>query len=222
MCSMNHRKKALKNRVHETQQLQVEKSLASKELSTIAEVNQLVADGAELEAIQKLEAFVGQYPSALESRVMLFDVYMNLGLQFKARSLATGFSEDRPYYNYVQAKLLGAANRLDEARLTLENNRPGLIEKEKHFGYLAALYQAQNNHEQALSLYEQLLSDNQNSYSYWLGYAVSAEASKYYSKALGAYQRAETFDGLNTEISQFISQRIKELSRLVARATEDN
>ena len=117
-----------------------------------------------------------------------------------------------------------ARNRL--ARLLVESGRSGeglqvlvevvgdrssaeLVKEEPNLAaFLAALYQREEKHWQAISLYEALLHRYPNKGIWRMGMAISLEKVKENQEALGAYQMAINSGDLGGKLRQFVQNRI--------------
>ena len=65
----------------------------------------------------------------------------------------------------------------------------------------------------AVKYYQQLLGVNKENPIWWLGLAVSQDSSGNYKNAIDSFNQAKTFGRLNTEILDYINNKIEEIKQ---------
>lgn len=111
---------------------------------------------------------------------------------------------------YLQAHV--QSGKYKEAAVIMEKHLR-LITPED-LGYLAGLYQKNNDHLNAVKLYSQALQLNPSKSIWWMGQGISFERMKKYGDALQSYKQSINTGQLSGTLSQYTTNRIKSLKHL--------
>lgn len=151
----------------------------------------------------------------IKAREILVGLYLKTGRKVEARDiLQKGIVLLPSYTNFTKlyARLLLDNNETDQAVKILLQHKPTLASDPNYFALLAASYQRQKNHNAAASTYVELLKVKPREGIWWVGMAISLEALNKKQEALNAYEKARQTGTLNTRISNYSSQRLKQLN----------
>ena len=146
---------------------------------------------------------------------MLVGLYLRTGRKVEAEDiLVKGLVHLPNYPNFAKlyARLLLNQNQTDKAVKVLLQHKPPISADPNYYALLAASYQRIKNHNAAASTYVSLLKINPREGIWWVGMAISLEALNKNSEALDAYEKARQTGTLNTRISNYSSQRLKQLN----------
>lgn len=150
----------------------------------------------------------------IKAREMLVGLYLKTGRKVEAKDiLIKGIVLLPSYTNFTKlyARLLLDNNEINQAVKTLLKNKPALSSDPNYYALLAASYQRQKNHNAAAKTYVDLLKIKPREGIWWVGMAISLEALNKKQDALNAYEKARQTGTLNTRISNYSSQRLKQL-----------
>jgi len=151
----------------------------------------------------------------IKAREMLVGLYLKMRRKVEARDiLMKGIVLLPSYTNFTKlyARLLLDNNETDTAVKILLQHKPALSSDPNYYALLAASYQRQKNHNAAANTYVELLKIKPREGIWWVGMAISLEALNKKQEALNAYEKARQTGTLNTRISNYSSQRLKQLN----------
>lgn len=97
------------------------------------------------------------------------------------------------------------------ALLTLQGSLPYARERADYQAFMAALLQRLEHHKEAVAHYQAALQIAPNSGLWLMGMGLSLESLQRIDEARDAFRRALETRSLNTELQEFVTQRIKEL-----------
>ena len=168
--------------------------------------------GKTAQAIVVLEDFVRANRGASESTRLLLDMYCEQQKIEDAQTLlASADYLEKVDQFYFKARIALVNQQPQEAIALLEAGL-GMAEKQEHYrALLAGVYQKAAHYPQAASSYKRLLEVFGEKPAYWLGYALALDAMQQKASALQAYQRLAEYQELQTEVRQYIEQRIAAL-----------
>lgn len=83
-------------------------------------------------------------------------------------------------------------------------------------GYLAGLYQKQNDHLSAVKFYSQALQLKPSTSLWWMGQGISLEGIEKYEQALQSYQQSISTGQLSGKLAQYAISRMKAIKQLHA------
>ena len=158
----------------------------------------------------------------IKAREMLVGLYLKTGRKVEAKDiLIKGIVLLPSYTNFTKlyARLLLDNNETDKAVKTLLQHKPAIESDPNYYALLAASYQRQKNHNAAANTYVNLLKIKPREGIWWVGMAISLEALNKIQDALNAYEKARQTGTLNTRVSNYSSQRLKQL-KLISNTDE--
>jgi len=94
---------------------------------------------------------------------------------------------------------------------TLQGSLPHAQGSPDYAAFLAALLQRQGRHDHAIEQFQAALRVKPATGVWWLGLAISLQASNRTADAQEAYRRAKTTNNLNPELTAFADQRLRQL-----------
>ena len=151
----------------------------------------------------------------IKAREMLVGLYLKSGRKIEAEDiLVKGLVHLPNYPNFAKlyARLLLNLNQTSKAVKILLKHKPAIASDPNYYALLAASYQRKKNHNAAANTYVKLLKINPREGIWWVGMAISLEALNKNKEALNAYEKARQTGTLNTRISNYSSQRLKQLN----------
>lgn len=83
-------------------------------------------------------------------------------------------------------------------------------------GYLAGLYQKDNNHQKAIIYYSRALQLKPNKSIWWMGQGISFEILKQYQPSLKSYQQAINTGQLSSTLADYVFNKIKAIKQFAA------
>lgn len=151
----------------------------------------------------------------IKAREMLVGLYLKTGRKVEAQEILVKSIVLIPSYtNFTKlyARLLLDNNEAGNAVKILLQHKPAIESDPNYYALLAASYQRQKNHNAAANTYVKLLKIKPREGIWWVGMAISLEALNKKNDALNAYEKARQTGTLNTRISNYSSQRLKQLN----------
>ena len=115
-------------------------------------------------------------------------------------------------FNLMLARLYGEQGQAARGIALLEKLEAPDALRNKVDAMLAALYQRVARYDDAIVVYRSLLQRNPRQAMWWLGLALSLEASRRPANALSAYQQARNAGPGRRALERFIAERINALS----------
>jgi len=151
----------------------------------------------------------------IKAREMLVGLYLKSGRKIEAEDiLVKGLVHLPNYPNFAKlyARLLLNLEQTSKAVKILLKHKPTIASDPNYYALLAASYQRKKNHNAAANTYVKLLKIKPREGIWWVGMAISLEALNKNNEALNAYEKARQTGTLNTRISNYSSQRLKQLN----------
>lgn len=183
------------------------------EQAILKEVENLLQRNAESEARDRLEQFLVTHPDSVATIEALFKLYLQLDDPDMAEQLLARSSQV-PFLTAIE---LGAQLKVQQGNLigavTLMETTTPNYEASSYYALLAGLYQKTGRFREAAGHYRQLLRDDPEQGTYWLGLAVSLDSLQQYQAALDAFRRTRDIGQYDGDVQQYIEQRIRALSR---------
>lgn len=196
------------------------KILTIKKISHDGSINEeymkaieLAKQGHESKAIVLLSNLLEKSPNFHSARKTLALFLLKQGNITKAKKIINvGLQQkpESPSYIQLEAQVLVAEKKIKEALNLLQSSTPPLEQNPDYYSFIAALYQQDNRPKQAEKLYERLINLRPTNSIWWMGLGIACESSNQNTKALAAYQRANTKQ-LSPELKVYVETRIHEL-----------
>ena len=175
-----------------------------------------IRNGQVLQAREKLISLVDTYPDYYAGRTLLAQKLVEWGQFGQAEQvLHQGLSIDHKNAEWANlyARLLVNRGDLQGAVNRLESALPNIDRMPEFYAFLAALYQKTNRHEDAISVYRDVLGVKPNNNVWWMGLAISLEAVNLQQEALHAYRQALKGNSLSLDLQKYITGKINHLAR---------
>ncbi|NOX76530.1 MAG: tetratricopeptide repeat protein, partial [Gammaproteobacteria bacterium] len=174
-------------------------------------------------AIIRLRESLQQDASLLRARETLVALYLNTGRSSEAADVLRAGLQRAPKTTslaMLYARLLANQRQLSQALSVLERARPAMADNLSFYALLAAYYQRDGKHAQAVSIYRDAVKYQPTVASWWLGLGVSLDAMNSpqgndYQEVLNAFQQAYRGGGLSAEVRTYVRSRIEVLAALV-------
>jgi len=166
-----------------------------------------------LKAITLLNKSILLNPKHSKSRLLLAQRLINTGDQQSAINVLDSSLKDfpdNPSFIMVRAQLYLQEKNTNSA-LELLTKVPAPLQNEAYLSLLAAAYQQNKSYSQSIIYYQTLVKLNSSKAEYWLGLGLAHDALKHSQQAYNAYHQALALNKLNTAITSYIHQRLKQL-----------
>jgi Flp pilus assembly protein TadD len=176
------------------------------------EIEKLLADSKNKEAIYKLYIFLGDFPSHIEARTTLASLLINGGQWQKASEvLVIGLKKHPGSLPLIklQARALIHRNKLNEAIELLLSQIGKAIHDAEYLSLLAFLYQKTGNFAAAVELYQQLTRLEPQKTAWWLGLGIALEKMGHKNSAKNAYLRGYHGTNVPQGLQQLLLDKVK-------------
>lgn len=160
---------------------------------------------------------LAQYPQHIKSREMLAGIYIKAGRYVEASELlkqGVALNGGHSMFRKLYARVLLEQNALDSAVAILERRLPQMNEDIDYYALLAALYQRQGRHENAVALYQNMLRQNPMVGIWWIGMGISREKLGDSQAARAAYEKARASGTLAAPMVQYTDNRLTALNEI--------
>lgn len=188
---------------------QVAPSAASLDASTVASASNWLQQGNQSEAERVLMAHLSTHPQAPQTSEALAQLYLTSG-QFHQLADFIGSSSalDEPRKNELLARAKIQQGDLPGARDLLEQIPPAILNNPGYHALLAGVYHKLDQHREAATIYNQLVTLQPEQYVNWLGLAVALDALQDKSAALRAFEQAQRSANVPADVLTYIKQRV--------------
>lgn len=189
-------------------------SLAERDRQQVQKALNEWADGQRLTALQTLDQFVYDNPTAHQSREMLAKLLIQQGepgRAMQAAELGLTISPNHAGFRKVKARLLIDEGRAAEAIVLLDNFPPSAAADPEYHDVMATALLASQEFERAAQSYRSLLQQDQTIGRWWYGMAVALESQGRTADAASAYERALQQASLSSGLRQNSQQRLAAL-----------
>ncbi|MGV3582329.1 MAG: tetratricopeptide repeat protein [Methylophilus sp.] len=174
-----------------------------------------IQQGRIAEAQDKLKSALETNPQFDDARLALVGLLVDNNRRDEAiQYLKTGLAlvPAKTTYAETLARLQLDAGQDQNALSTLQAYERYANSNASYQGLMALILQKQGLHAEAITHYQQALSNEAGQPSWLIGMGLSLQADSRLEEAKGAYQKALASQ-LNPSMSQFVSQRLKQVSR---------
>ena len=198
----------------------VQKTLRPLDNSKLAEISyqqgyELIARGQRVPAEKKLLHALELMPSHIKAREILGVLYLQQErIADAAEILKQGISLSPEYmpYREIYARTFMAQNQIPEAIMMLNNDAPELNRYPGYYALLAGLYQKNEQHEHAASIYLKLIKKTPKQSQWWLGMAISLEKLGKMAEAKSAYIKARKLK-LPAKLMRYVDSRLQKMDK---------
>lgn len=188
------------------------KSREEIESEQYQEIEKLLANSKNREAIYKLYLFLGDFPSHLEARTTLASLLINGGNWQKASEiLATGLKKHPGSLPLIklQARSLIHRNKFSEAIELLLNQIGKATHDTEYLSLMAFLYQRIGNLAAAVELYQQLTRLEPQKTAWWLGLGIALENMGHKNSAKNAYLQGYHGTNVPQNLQQVLLDKVR-------------
>jgi MSHA biogenesis protein MshN len=165
------------------------------------------------EAQDQLKSAIVAYPQHDDARQTLVGLLVDNKRNDEAiHVLKAGLQVSPHHAGYAQtlARLQLDAGLVTDALQTLESNSVNTQQPQEYHALMAVVFQKTGQHDQAITHYQQALSQGASTPVWYIGLGVSLQAEGRTQEAKQAYQQAQSSQ-LSPELAQFVSQRLKQV-----------
>lgn len=190
-------------------------SLAERDQRTNKKALQHMRAGRIQTANQLLSALIKEYPQAHESRATLIALTMSQGYIPQAEQLLAQGLQLAPQqlaYIKLKARLLLDKQQAASAVALLSEHEQQAAGEQEFLALLATASQRDGQHQRAVTLYQQLLAQNDRQAQWWIGQAISLEALQQKNAALQAYLKARQIAAISPALKVYAESRIEQLN----------
>ena len=174
----------------------------------------LNAKGDLQQAIAKLKKVLSLNSSHLKARYTVAALLINTNQSDAAlQELRAGMNIQSDYAPFAKlyGRLMMQRGELDDAIAVMEKARGDAQNDAEYYSQLAAIYQQNGMHPEAISYYKQALRWRSTVGVWWMGLGISLEQQKYTRDAVTAYQKANATGTLSDDVLSYVQSRIKSL-----------
>ncbi|MEK7191519.1 MAG: tetratricopeptide repeat protein [Pseudomonadota bacterium] len=163
------------------------------------------------EAENHLRAALAAQPAHVKARELLAGLALQGGRWREAQSLLEqGVAQHPQHYPFAQ---LLARSYVDhgqdlKALNLLEKSREAAGGDAEYFAFLATLYQRNGRHPEAVTSFTEAVKLRPQEGRWWLGLAISLEATEQWKASSEAYQRAAASGSLDKQLLQYSQSRL--------------
>ena len=156
-------------------------------------------------------------PRHIKAREMLSGIYIKGGRYVEAGQLlkqGVAINREHSLFRKLYARVLLEQDSLDQAVQVLERTLPQINDDVDYYALLAALYQRQGRHENAIALYQNMLKQNAMVGIWWIGMGISLEKLGDSNAAREAYEKARASGTLAAQMIQYTDNRLAALKEI--------
>lgn len=161
-----------------------------------------------------LKQLLADEPSYKDARVsyaaMLID---DEQFEEAIKVLDKGLNQDDEFLPYVELKsrVYMLTEQSNLAINLMNKYSPPMDTHLRFYELLASLYQNTHQYQEAMDIYKNLLSIDNTHYEWWLSLGMSLEKTMALDDAEMAYKKALSFNTGNTEVNEYLKQRLASL-----------
>jgi len=144
-------------------------------------------------------------------------IYIKAGRYVEASQLlkqGVALNAGHSMFRKLYARVLLEQDALDPAVTMLERSLPKMNQDVDYYALLAALYQRQGRHENAVALYQNMLKQNAMVGIWWIGMGISLEKLGDSQTARQAYKKARASGTLAAQMVQYTDNRLTALNEI--------
>lgn len=170
------------------------------------------ASGQRLTALQTLDSFTYENPTAHNARETLAKLLIQQGepeRAMQAVELGLAIAPNNTAFRKVKARVLLDTGNANDAVVLLSQNSPPVSADTEYHDVLATAYLANAQYDLATLVYRALLQSGASEGRWWYGLAASLDAQGYTQDAAQAYERALQQLNLSASLRQTSQQRLQ-------------
>jgi Flp pilus assembly protein TadD len=174
------------------------------------------------QAQRLLRQALAQDPTHGQARETYAALLLNAGRVSEAEALLREgllLKPTSPGLAKLYARIIAGQGKTVQAIATLERAVPPVQADPDFAAMLAALYQREQRHGQAVRIYREIVKLRPGMAAWWMGYALSLEALGENEQAMQAYGRSLRAGGLSTEVREYVAGRLQALMPVEAHPT---
>jgi MSHA biogenesis protein MshN len=163
------------------------------------------------EAENHLRAALAAQPAHVKARELLAGLALQGGRWREAQSLLEqGVAQHPQHYPFAQLLARSYVDRGQDLKALslLEKSRDAAGTDAEYFAFLATLYQRAGRHGDAVKSFTEAVTLRPQEGRWWLGFAISLEATEQWKASGEAYQRAAASGSLDKQLLQYAQQRL--------------
>ncbi len=156
-------------------------------------------------------------PGHVKSREMLAGIYIKAGRYVEAAELlkqGVAINPGHSMFRKLYARVLLEQDGLDQAVTVLERSLPRINQDLDYYALLAALYQRQARHANAVAIYRNMLRQNAMVGIWWIGMGISLEKMGESEAARKAYEKARASGTLAAQMVKYTDNRLAALNEI--------
>ncbi len=191
-----------------------ELSFSDQDLLQAQDAMRLIARNQPDQAIKSLQQFLGENPSAHQSRETLIKLALQSGDSAAAENLLNAglaIAPSRDAFRKLQARLFLSAGKTQDALAILNTRIPNVSEDLEYHDLLATAYLSTQDYSNAAKTYEALVQHNRNEARWWYGLASSWDSLGRNRDAALAYEQAMNLPNLSATLRQRSQVRVAEI-----------
>jgi len=169
------------------------------------------------QAERSLRRALDMEPGHVKARELLSGIYIKQGRWVEASELlrqGLTYSPQHRTFSKLYARALMQLNQDVQAIAVLKRYAPPVKSDPNYFAILAALYQRQDQHNQAAEVYATLVRLKPGNGVWWVGLGISLEALERNQDAVQAYGHASKTGNLQSKVAHFTNNRLLALEEI--------
>ena len=201
-------------KAQESAQMSKETTPEQRADNTYAKAISLIESGQKAEAISALENLLVQNPRHASGRQTLVGLLLDAKRPSDAvRALQDGLRLDpsRTGMTMVLARVQVEIGDTKAAIASLQRSLPYAVKTPEYQAFLAALFQREKQHGEAIEHYRIALRLAPKNGLWWMGYGISLQAENRPTDARSAFVHARDTERLTPELRAFVEQKINQL-----------
>lgn len=163
------------------------------------------------EAENQLRTALAAQPTHVKARELLAGLALQGGRWREAQSLLEqGVAQHPQHYPFAQLLARSYVDHGQDVKALnlLEKSRDAAGTDAEYFSFLATLYQRNGRHSEAVKSFNEAIKLRPQEGRWWLGLAISLEATEQWKASSDAYQRAITSGSLDKQLLQYSQGRL--------------
>ena len=183
-------------------------SLSQRDKTIALEAQNLIHENQLTAAQFLLESFLGSYPNSIYAYREMFNLRLQQGkIQMAEAMINEADHVPGGIFSYMVAQLLIHREDYSGALRALDSQSPTIQDDASYHALKAGVYHKLGQHTQAMKTYRELLRQDVNNPTHWLGLAVALDATEK-PGALAAFQKVQQLAVGSESFLPYVRSRI--------------
>lgn len=164
-----------------------------------------------MEGFRSALAIEAAHEASRQTLVSLLMEQRRFDESFTALQQGLELHPDNSSFAMLLARILVERKDLNGALAVLQKHVPSAGGNADYHAFAAAIHQRLGRHSEAVEEYQTALRLSPRTGAWWVGLAISQEASDRRKEALSSFKRAQAIGNLSPELVAFVDQRLRQL-----------